>query len=167
MGKHVRLLLLEALFNKCWIWLVALPKSYTNIIAMRILFVHECICINGQTCKTVEAGRPRNKCWIWLAALHKSPYNFMILLIMFAHEHMKYCWGWKPTSTKNWTMARSLPYIMVEHYGVVDVVCTQMFNLKMGNHERLLRLESLFNKCSIWLIAIHKSKKQLWYCVSC
>ena len=57
-------------------------------------------------------------------------------------------------------MARSLPYIMVEHYGVVDVVCTQMFNLKMGNHERLLRLESLFNNCSIWPIAIHKSKKK-------
>ena len=57
-------------------------------------------------------------------------------------------------------MARSLPYIMGEHYGVVDVVCTQMFNLKMGNHERLLRLESLFNKCSIWPIAIHKSQKK-------
>ena len=49
---------------------------------------------------------------------------------------------------------------MGEHYGVVDVVCTQMFNLKMGNHERLLRLESLFNKCSIWPIAIHKSQKK-------
>ena len=43
---------------------------------------------------------------------------------------------------------------------LVDVVCTQMFNLKMGNHERLLRLESLFNKCSIWPIAIHKKKKK-------
>ena len=48
---------------------------------------------------------------------------------------------------------------MVEHYGVVDHVCTHMFNLKMGNHERLLRLESLFNKCSIWPIALHKSQK--------
>ena len=57
-------------------------------------------------------------------------------------------------------MARRFPYFMVEHYGVVDGVCTQMFNLKMGNHERLLRLESLFNKCSIWPIAIHKSKKK-------
>ena len=56
-------------------------------------------------------------------------------------------------------MARSLPYIVVEHYGVVDVVCTHMFTLKMGDHERLLRLESLFNNCSIWPIAIHKSKK--------
>ena len=49
---------------------------------------------------------------------------------------------------------------MVEHYGVVDIVCTQMFNLKMGNHERLLMLESLFNKCSIWPIAIHKSQQK-------
>ena len=46
---------------------------------------------------------------------------------------------------------------MVEHYGGVDHVCTQMFNLTMGNHERLLRLEALFNQCSIWPIALNKS----------
>ena len=30
---------------------------------------------------------------------------------------------------------------MLEHYSGVDHVCTQMYNLKMGNHERLLRLD--------------------------
>ena len=48
---------------------------------------------------------------------------------------------------------------MVEHYGVVDDAYSQKYNLKVGNHERLLRLESLFNKRSMWLIALHKSQK--------
>ena len=38
--------------------------------------------------------------------------------------------------------------------------CLMGNHLKMGNHERLLRVESLFNKCSIWPIAIHKSIKK-------